>query len=240
MEFFRKRPASSEEQDRDFLALEDGRREETQLIGQELVAAVAPRRVEVTRTKETLTYEQEAEPQVREEGAESQRVPEPEATSSGSMAMSRPLAVTPTKENVELDMHTPQVQSGAWPGGPVGMTPTVYGPPSAGSAPTGTSQPLFTYAQLKRLQDLYGFAPQLYGPQVSSVEPVHRPDFLEDEETVLRMRLKEIEEKKKKEDEASVKSEEARALKEMLAKTMQEKRAAKADLGYRQRGPYFT
>ena len=213
MEFFRRSQPPVEEHDSDFLALEDGRREETRLIGQELVP-VAPRRVEVTRTKETVTYEEDAEQrmkgeqQVRDVASGSQK--DLEAELQVSSALARPTATTPTLEKTEEDMRTPQMPSGAWPGGPSMATPPVFGP-SAGS-----SQPLFSYSQLKRLQDLHGLAPQLYGPQVLAAEQVSRPGFLEDEEVALRLRLREIEDKKKKESEGS------QDLRDMLSKTMQE------------------
>ena len=238
MGFFRRR-RDTDPDDRDFLALEDGRIQEDRLIGQELVPANGPRRVEMTRTREVLTFGEEPEQRAREGGATagvdgSQRIQDSEVEGAPS-ALTRPTASAsmPERRTLEVEaasgareeraleavsgsggaegeMRTPQVPSGAWPGGPSMTTPPVFGP-SAGS-----SQPLFSYSQLKRLQDLHGLAPQLYGPQVLAAEQVTRPGFLEDEEAALRLRLREIEDKKKKESEGS------QDLRDMLSKTMQE------------------
>ena len=56
MEFFRRR-RDTDQDDQDFLALEDGRIQEDRLIGQELVPANGPRRVEMTGAGEEEVLE---------------------------------------------------------------------------------------------------------------------------------------------------------------------------------------
>ena len=83
---------------------------------------------------------------------------------------------------------------GTWPGGPMAAIPKAFGPTSV-MTPGPSEPPLFDYQQLKRFQELYSAAPQLYcqEPETS----VARPDFLDEEESELRKRLLEIEKKKK-------------------------------------------
>ena len=83
---------------------------------------------------------------------------------------------------------------GTWPGGPVAAIPKAFGPTSV-MTPGPSEPPLFDYEQLRRFQELYSAAPQLYGQEPEA--NVARPDFLDEEESELRKRLLEIEKKKK-------------------------------------------
>ena len=234
MDLFRRR--RPEEASR---AIEDGRLQEDRLIGQELVPVPAPpmREVEVTRTVEAVTYREEVEVR-NEEGDPRDTSPEliQDFGSAGDVqpSMERPLATT-TFQGGELvrsqearglregqsgskaagaveEPMSPIVPEALWPGGPQQQVPPVYGPP------------LFSFDQLRKLQELYASAPQIYG-QPATME-VRRPQFLETEETTLRARLKEIEDEKiqekMKESEKSVQEEENRALKEMMMKMKEE------------------
>ena len=84
------------------------------------------------------------------------------------------------------DPLTPLVPEELWPGEPTSQVPPIYGP-AGGQQGVPLPVPLFSFEQLKTLQEMYGAAPQLYGTGGSP--EVARPRFLEDEETTLRTRL---------------------------------------------------
>ena len=229
MEFFRSRRSSGPEGPR---AIEDGMEEEPRLIGQELVPSI--RGVEVTRLRETVTYRSEAE---AVEDQEQREVTSPEliqdteqsalvSMTSAARERMRTEGLAPeTREESGFgmrpvggsrgeEMMSPVQPEELWPGGPTRQTPPIYGP--QGGMP---SAPLFNFDQLRRMQEMYLSAPQVYGAMGSS--DVARPAFIEDEEAALRMRLKEIEEKKR-EEQASFNTEENRSLKERMLKMEKE------------------
>ena len=227
------------------MALEDGRVQEDRLIGQELVPVPSTTGgVEAARTVEAETFRGETEVG-DDEHEQKDTSPEliqdvgPSAGAQSSLGRSLMTAVprggdlvgsqeTRGQRGMQSgerangageDPMSPLVPEALWPGGPLQQVPPVFAPPGG-----AVMQPLFNFDQLRKLQELYASAPQVYGQQDTT--EVQRPQFLEIEEDALRARLKEIEDKKiqerKKDHEKSVQDEENRNLKEMMMKMREE------------------
>ena len=194
-------------------AIEDGTEEESRMIGQEMVPF---RGVEAVEEEQRDAVSPEL---IRDLGP---------STSLGESAQERALVTSSAVEAQEdrasrvrpigvekaEEVMSPVQPEELWAGGPTSNTPPVYGP--QGGLPAA---PLFNFDQLRRMQEMYMAAPHVYGALGTS--EVRRPVALEDEEASLRMRLKEIEDKKK-EEQASSSVEETRNLKEMMLKMKQE------------------
>ena len=142
----------------------------------------------------------------------------------GMLVRTRPTARTmaPSHELPQRDDYGHQEGQAIWPGGPMSGAPRSYGPMPAGAdeqrriVSASEQGPLFDYEQLRRFQDLYEEAPQLYGRQDIPVSK--RPDFLAEEEE-LRRRLVEVQEKRRRAEQEQKKAQQEQST---LVKVMNE------------------
>ena len=176
------------------MALEDGRVQEDRLIGQELVPVPSTTGgVEAARTVEAETFRGETEVG-DDEHEQKDTSPEliqdvgPSAGAQSSLGRSLMTAVprggdlvgsqeTRGQRGMQSgvrangageDPMSPLVPEALWPGGPLQQVPPVFAPPGG-----AVMQPLFNFDQLRKLQELYASAPQVYGQQDTT--EVQRP-----------------------------------------------------------------